>query len=180
MSPDGSTVVLFRALPAALKLSSTEKRSLLEFARTLSEQVAGGRPFTCLIANDRELLRLNREFLNRDYAADVLSFPASDGEAEHGEAELGELAISIERAGTQSTEHRHPLLDEIRILMLHGVLHLTGLDHERDRGQMARAEQKWRRVFGLPVTLIARAASRLASQSGPTHHAHRRSSGARS
>lgn len=154
MSPDGSTVVLFRALPANLKLSISDKRSLQDFACSLLAGVAGDRPFTCLLANDRELLRLNREFLSRDYPADVLSFPTSDPSS------LGELAISVERAAAQAIEHHHALLDEIRILMLHGVLHLTGLDHERDRGQMARAEQKWRGVFGLPSTLIARAAAR--------------------
>jgi probable rRNA maturation factor len=171
MSSDGSSVVLFQALPASLKLSSTEKRLLQEFARSLSAHVSGDRPFTCLVTNDRELSRLNREFLGRDYPADVLSFPvlrpiipepnrqrqpgaASKG---HAQMQLGEIAISIERAAAQAAEHGHELLGELRILMLHGLLHLTGFDHERDHGEMARAERKWRNVFALPTTLIARA-----------------------
>jgi probable rRNA maturation factor len=168
MPSDGSTVVLFRALPANLKLSISDKRSLQNFAHTLSAQVADGRPFICLLANDHQLLCLNREFLRRDYPADVLSFPASDPSS------LGELAISIDRANAQAIEHRHTLLAEIRILMLHGVLHLTGLDHERDHGEMARAEGKWRSVFDLPVTLIARAGPRPSSSAQGTPRTRRR------
>ncbi len=94
--------------------------------------------------------RLNREFLDKDYATDVLSFPSED-------AGLGDLAISAERAEEQAQEFGHSRLDEMRLLMLHGVLHLMGHDHEEDSGEMARAERKWREHFQLPPTLIARA-----------------------
>ncbi len=110
-----------------------------------------------MIADDTELRRLNYSFLGHDYATDVLSFPS------HSSAgELGELAISAERAEAQASEFGHNRIDEICILMLHGVLHLSGMDHEQDRGQMAKAEQKWREELGLPVTLIARTARRRA------------------
>jgi len=66
------------------------------------------------------------------------------------------LAISVERANAQAKSFRHSLVDEIRVLMLHGLLHLTGMDHETDRGAMSRAEKKWRCHFDLPVTLIVR------------------------
>src|SRR5204863_1068833 len=108
------------------------------------------RPFHCLITDDRELRRLNRQFLGHDYATDVLSFPSESG------VELGELAISAGRAAAQAREHGHSRLDEIRILMLHGVLHLKGMDHQTDGGAMARAESRWRQKLGLPAGLITR------------------------
>jgi probable rRNA maturation factor len=150
MSPDGSTV-LFRELPDTVKLSLAEKRQLKNFARVLLQEAVGGRAFTCLVTNDDELRKLNSQFLQHDYATDVLSFPsgASDGE-------LGDMAISIERAEAQARAFGHSRTDEIRILMLHGVLHLLGMDHETDRGEMARAERKWRDQLGLPNALISR------------------------
>lgn len=126
------------------------RRELREFAGQLSARVTGGRTFTCMLTDDRELIRLNRMFLGNDYPTDVLSFPSGGG------ASLGELAISVERAQDQAEEHGHSAVDEIRILMLHGVLHLLGMDHESDRGAMARAERRWRREFDLPAGLIER------------------------
>ncbi|HEY6992057.1 MAG TPA: rRNA maturation RNase YbeY [Bryobacteraceae bacterium] len=118
------------------------------FARDLSQAITAGRPFNCLITDDSELQRLNRTFLKNDYPTDVLSFANGDA--------LGEIAISAERAAAQAQSFGHSLLDEIRILMLHGLLHLSGMDHEKDRGEMARAEAHCRGKFGLPQTLIAR------------------------
>ena len=117
------------------------------FAERLGAEVGDGRPFTCLLTDDRELRRLNRRFLGKDYPTDVLSFP---------EEPLGELAISVERAKDQAADFGHTVEDEIGILMLHGLLHLTGQDHESERGKMARAERRWRERLGLPVGLIER------------------------
>jgi probable rRNA maturation factor len=151
MSSEGSSL-LFRNIPKSLRLGSEHKRALKVFAQTLSDRVAGGRPFCCLVANDEMLRQLNRDFLNADYATDVLSFPsATDGNG------LGELAISVERASEQAQRYGHDLLDELRVLMLHGVLHLAGMDHERDKGKMARIERKLRFELNLPSTLTARA-----------------------
>src|SRR5450432_2352939 len=135
MSPSPDHPVLFRRVPAGLR-----RRPLQDFARALRAGVARGREFHCLITDDRELRRLNRQFRGADYATDVLSFPAEDGAAL-----LGELAISANRAAVQAREFGHSRFDEIRILMLHGVLHLIGMDHEADSGRMARAEARWRR-----------------------------------
>lgn len=154
MTPGDSTV-LFRAVPKQFKLAPEEKRSLKIFAQTLSERVGDGRPWTCLLTNDSELQKLNAAFLGHDYPTDVLSFPTLSGEAD-----LGEIAISAERANAQAEQFGHLLMNEIHILMLHGFLHLTGMDHERDNGEMARAERKWRQEFGLPSTLIARSRRR--------------------
>lgn len=144
-----STAVLFRTLPPLARLSARERNKLRSFALELTINVADGRPFTCLITSDRELRKLNRQFLNHDYATDVLSFPSED-------VGLGEVAISVERAEAQALEFGHKRVDELRVLMLHGVLHLLGYDHERDRGRMGREERKWRSFFNLPATLIAR------------------------
>lgn len=146
MSP-GSTV-LFGALPSELRFSQVEKRFLFDFARDLARQIAPGRAFDCLITDDAELRRLNLAFLRHDYPTDVLSFPNANP--------LGEIAISIERADAQARSFGHARMDEVRILMLHGLLHLAGMDHESDAGEMARAEAHWRAQFGLPRTLIAR------------------------
>ncbi len=162
MSPDGDSqppaatkrvTLLFRALPDQPKISPAQRKELADFSRALTESISAG-AFTCLITNDGELQRLNSSFLGNDYPTDVLSFPAGGGAGE-----LGEIAISLERAAAQANDLSHSWMDEIRILMLHGFLHLTGLDHELDGGQMARAERKWRSVFGLPTTLIARSRS---------------------
>ena len=152
MSPDGSTL-LFRALPAKHKFTPNDKRALNQFVRLLANRVADGRAFTCLITTDKELQQLNQKFLGHDYPTDVLSFPALSVNGN-----LGEIAVSAERAEAQAAEYGHNRLDEIRILMLHGVLHLTGMDHESDRGEMAYAERKWRAEFDLPSNLIARSA----------------------
>jgi probable rRNA maturation factor len=150
MSSDGS--LLFRAIPSRLKLSTEHKRVLQSFVNQLTERVGEGRSFCCLITNDKALHTLNKDFLQHDYPTDVLSFPSLESD------NLGEIAISIERAEAQAEQYGHDLLDELRVLMLHGVLHLTGMDHEKDRGEMRRAERKLRTEFGLPSSLIARAA----------------------
>ncbi|MBM3737589.1 MAG: rRNA maturation RNase YbeY [Acidobacteria bacterium] len=145
MMEPGSTI-LFRRAPAV-----AARAELRQFATCLRNEVAAGRSFTCLITDDRELRRLNREFLGCDYATDVLSFPSG---APTGP--IGDIAISAERAREQAAGFGHSIGDEIRILMLHGVLHLSGMDHESDRGRMRRAESSWRKKLGLPAGLIER------------------------
>ncbi len=131
------------------------RRELRRFADSLVAAVAPGREFTCLLTGDRELRRLNSRFLGRDYATDVLSFPAAGPDGF-----LGEIAISTTRAAEQAREFGHSLEEEIGILMLHGLLHLLGMDHERDRGRMARAERRYREQLRLPAGLIERAPGR--------------------
>ncbi len=137
---------IFRRLPGGLA-----RRRLKAFAARLEERVTAGRRFTCLLADDAELERLNSQFLERDYPADVLSFPSPGPDGF-----LGEIAISADRAADQAREQGHSLEDEIEILLLHGVLHLLGMDHRTDRGKMARAERKHRQDLGLPPGLIER------------------------
>ncbi len=145
MSPEGTTVVFRRRPP------DVRTRALQNYARKLQTGVARGREFDCLITGDAELRRLNREFRGKDYPTDVLSFPAGDGAGS-----LGDIAISIGRARAQAREYGHSTEQEVRILMLHGLLHLLGMDHESDSGSMARAERRWRERLGLPNGLIER------------------------
>jgi probable rRNA maturation factor len=143
--------ILYLTGSAPFRMKSADKRSIEGFVRLLNLRLAGGRGFDCLLTSDEELRRLNRDFLQRDYSTDVLSFPSGSKSGW-----LGDLAISVERAKVQAHEFGHSLLDEIRILLLHGVLHLMGFDHEHDDGRMLRVEQKWRAEFDLPETLISR------------------------
>jgi probable rRNA maturation factor len=149
-------LITYRRKPATL-----DDKSLQSFAEVLRDRVARGREFHCRITNDAELRGLNAQFRGKDYATDVLSFPQDLKNAPDRRMSvefLGDIAVSIERARVQAREWRHSADDEIRILMLHGVLHLLGMDHESDSGRMKRAEIRWRRELGLPVGLIERGA----------------------
>lgn len=155
MSSDESLVLFAPAKRSrSSKPAPLDRRALRQFAERLQQEVGEGRRFSCLITGDTELQRLNHDFLGHDYPTDVLSFPAG-GVAGF----LGELAISRDRAAAQAAEFGHSIEDEIRILMLHGVLHLMGMDHEKkDRGAMRRVETRWRKALGLPSGLIERVA----------------------
>jgi probable rRNA maturation factor len=139
-------LITFRRVP---ERAGFQREDLEAFAQLLKARVARGREFHCRITGDAELQRLNREYLGKDYPTDVLSFPA-DGEF------LGDLAISRHRAAAQARKFRHSITQELQLLMLHGVLHLMGFDHERDGGQMARVERSWQTKLRLPTSLIER------------------------
>lgn len=136
----------------AVATPGVDRRALREFAQRLRQEVAGGRPFCCRITTDREVRELNRRFLGEDRATDVLSFPSGEGLGP-----LGDIAIAFPYARRQAAAIGHPVETELRVLLLHGVLHLLGYDHETDGGRMRRAEQSWRRRLGLPHGLIGRA-----------------------
>ena len=111
-----------------------------------------------LLADDATLRRLNRQFRGKNKATDVLSFPALPVE-EGGDAGLaGDIAVSLETAGRQAAAFGHTLRDEVRVLLVHGLLHLQGMDHEVDAGEMAAREARLRQELGLPAGLIARTA----------------------
>ena len=106
-----------------------------------------------LVTSSAEMKALNRQFRGKDVATDVLSFPFA---AENGKKLVGEIAISADIAAQNARKLGHTVGVEVKILALHGVLHLAGYDHERDRGQMARREQQLRRELHLPAGLIER------------------------
>lgn len=128
-----------------------DREWLESFAALLWITVAGQRDFDCLLTTDTELKRLNHRFRGRKTATDVLSFPSASPET------AGGLAISVGSARAQAREFGHTVEEEIAILMLHGLLHLLGYDHETDTGRMAEAEAGWRASLQLPAGLIQRA-----------------------
>jgi probable rRNA maturation factor len=123
---------------------------------------------TVALVSDARMRTLNRSFRNKDYATDVLSFPTWAGKAggagKAGEAigppstpnYLGDIVIATGVAQRQADEVGHPVGTEIKVLALHGLLHLLGYDHETDAGTMARLEARLRKKAGLKDGLIAR------------------------
>ena len=112
---------------------------------------AGARgALTLAITSDARVRRLNRQFLGKDYATDVLSFPADELGV------LGDVVIALGVARRQAEAAGHSLGIELRVLALHGLLHLLGYDHENDDGRMARVERMLRRKGGLREGLIER------------------------
>jgi len=123
---------------------------LARFARR-AQRLAGLRgDVNVLIAGNRRLQTLNRSFRGKDRPTDVLSFPRKDDAG-------GDIAISADLARSNARLYGHTPKDEIRILILHGMLHLAGHDHETDGGRMARLESRLRSRLKLPTSLIERA-----------------------
>lgn len=137
-------------------------RTLAGFLRDARALVRLPGKVTVLLTTDAEIRRLNRLFRGKNKATDVLSFPAS-GPAAEGIA--GDLAISVPTAIRQAAEHGHRVSTEIKVLILHGLLHLAGYDHETDQGRMARREAQLRARLGLPQGLIERAAGNAKDRS---------------
>ena len=113
-----------------------------------------------LVTSSAEMKSLNRRFRGKDRATDVLSFPA---EPDARKQFAGEIAISAEIAAQNARALGHSPAEEVKILVLHGVLHLRGYDHECDNGQMARREKQLRAKLHLPLGLIERATGERAT-----------------
>jgi probable rRNA maturation factor len=106
---------------------------------------------TVAIVSDARVRTLNRQYRRKDKVTDVLSFPSGE------RGYLGDVVIAAGVAARQAREAGHTLATELRVLALHGLLHLLGYDHERDDGRMARLERRLRRRGGLEEGLIERA-----------------------
>jgi probable rRNA maturation factor len=106
---------------------------------------------TVAIVPDARVRALNRQYRKKDKATDVLSFPSDEP------GYLGDVVIAVGVAKRQAHAAGHSVATEVRVLALHGLLHLLGYDHERDDGRMARLEQRLRRRGGLREGLIERA-----------------------
>lgn len=102
-----------------------------------------GSSATIAFVSDKNIQELNRQFRNVDKPTDVLSFPAGE------ETNLGDIAISVQTAAAQAKENGLTLEDEIAQLILHGLLHLCGYDHETDNGEMNRLELRLRKKLGI-------------------------------
>jgi probable rRNA maturation factor len=129
------------------------KSGLARFLRVAQTAVGVRGDVDVLLSGDRMLRQLNKRFRGKDKATDVLSFPAPK---EFGGEHAGDLAISLDTAKKQADEYGHTLRVEVRVLLLHGLLHIGGMDHEADKGEMATREAELRKALRLPKGLIGR------------------------
>jgi probable rRNA maturation factor len=125
-----------------------QKAELARFARRAQKLAGVSGEIAVLIADNHRIRELNRRFRKKNQPTDVLSFPRQSG---------GDIAISAEIALENAGRYGHAPLDELKILVLHGMLHLAGHDHEKDRGEMAAQESSLRKKLKLPDSLIGRA-----------------------
>ena len=161
LDPDPTSHVRLPARPGGSAQTATLRNQRIPNARTLARFLGEAQSavkvrgqVTVLLTTDTAIRRLNRQFRGKNKATDVLSFPA----VAPGPMKIaGDLAISVNTARRQAEERGHSLATEIKVLTLHGLLHLAGFDHETDEGEMARREQKLRAKLRLPHGLIERA-----------------------
>jgi len=134
------------------KSARVDPRALETFARHVAKAVRlGPNDFAVYLVGDRRIRMLNRRFRGKDRPTDVLSFPSAKEEGgwksqvADQTPRLGEIVISVPAALRQAQEEGHSLREEIRLLVIHGVLHLMGYNHETDGGEMRRKEYALRR-----------------------------------
>ena len=139
-------MVIFESQISASTLSVSVAQ-LQRFARRAQKLVEIQGEVDILIAGNKRLRDLNRRFRRKNKPTDVLSFPRPSG---------GDIAISAQIALENAQRFSHSLASELKILVLHGMLHLAGYDHESDNGRMARAEARLRSQLKLPASLIDR------------------------
>lgn len=158
IDPEANSSIQGRA-DAALALPA-----LRLFLRRARRAVPVAGQVSVLLASDSAIKRLNGRFRGKHRPTDVISFPALEVPVQKSDSSrnllhppvAGDLAISLETAAHQAQRFGHPVATELKILMLHGLLHLAGFDHETDNGEMAAREEQLRRRFRLSTTLIAR------------------------
>jgi len=129
------------------------QRELTLFTTKARRSIGLGGDLSVRITSARELQELNRRFRCKNKPTDVLSFPALVGGG-------GDIAIAREIAERNASILGHSLTAELKILILHGLLHLAGFDHESDNGEMTKRESQLRQQFGLPFGLIERTEGR--------------------
>jgi probable rRNA maturation factor len=129
-------------------VNGASRPGLERFARRVQKLAGVTGPVDILISGNRRLQELNRLFRRKNQPTDVLSFPRTEG---------GDIAISFPIAQQNARRYGHSPAAELKILILHGMLHLAGHDHETDRGRMARIEARLRGQLRLPASLIDRA-----------------------
>jgi probable rRNA maturation factor len=142
--------------PTAARRDPLNKRDLARFVRYAIQAAGGQGAVSVLLTNDKKICELNRQFRKKNTPTDVLSFPSFEPLNDGRARSAGDLAISLDTAARQATGHGHSLDTEVRVLILHGALHLAGFDHESDSGEMALLENRLRKQFGLPSGLIRR------------------------
>lgn len=122
---------------------------LAAFLRRVAEKAptTGATGVAIVLAGDAAVRRLNRQFRGKDQTTDVLSFPAGGETLPDGTSPLGEIVISVAQAGRQAEARGHSLARELRLLVIHGYLHLLGYDHEVDDGTMMRLQARLARAL---------------------------------
>jgi probable rRNA maturation factor len=149
----------------ALRVGVVDGRGRPVRAAGLARWLAGLAPrsgrgtVTIALVSDARMRALNRAYRGKDYATDVLSFPAARTPRTPHLC-LGDIVIATGVLARQAREAGHPPATELRVLALHGLLHLLGYDHETDGGAMRRVEARLRRRGGLGSGLIEREATR--------------------
>lgn len=140
-------MVIFRKAVAGLN-----ETALARFAVRAQRALGLRGEVNILVAGNEELRALNFRFRGKRQPTDVLSFPAMTTAC----GVAGDLAVSADLASVNARRLGHAAAEEVKILVLHGLLHLAGYDHEQDQGEMARQELRLRQRLGLPVGLIER------------------------
>jgi probable rRNA maturation factor len=130
-------------LQRKIKLDTTPFKAFVASLQTEIDDVAG-RDFSVAFISDRRMKELNRFFREKDSTTDVLSFPHEPDQFDDA-TNLGDIVISVVQAQKQADENGLTLENEIQQLILHGVLHLCGYDHETDDGEMNKRELQLRR-----------------------------------
>ena len=125
-------------LQRKVKVQSDDFRSFVKACDSIDE--AAGKTFSIAFISDRRMKELNQFFRGKDTTTDVLSFPHEPDEFDSDKTNLGDIVISAEQAQRQAKENGLTLDDEIKQLILHGILHLCGYDHETDNGEMNTRE----------------------------------------
>lgn len=133
-------------------VKGVSRSGLERFARQAQKLAGVSGDVAVLIAGNRRLRQLNRSFRRKDKPTDVLSFPRHDLHGKEG----GDIAISADIARENAERYGHRTSAELKILVLHGMLHLAGYDHETDSGAMEKTEARLRARLKLPGSLIGR------------------------
>ena len=131
-------------LQRKIKIQSAAFTPFAVLLRSGIEEV-NGRDFSVAFVSDKRMTELNKFFRGKDSTTDVLSFPHEPDEFDKDDPNLGDIVVSVEQAGRQAKENKLTLEDEIKQLILHGVLHLCGYDHETDSGEMNKRELELRK-----------------------------------
>jgi len=144
----------FLQLPEVVNLQRkvrVDLPAITEFTGLIQNAVGEtvGRTFVVAFVNDNRMTSLNSTFRGKDATTDVLSFPHEPDPLDPDDHTLGDIVISAEQAERQARENDLPLDAEIKQLILHGVLHLCGYDHETDKGEMDKREMELRQKLGI-------------------------------
>lgn len=136
--------------------AQVESKTLRATARAALEHAAAPAPaeVTLLLTDDRALHLLNLDYLNQDYPTDVLAFPSGELDPETGRRYLGDIAISFPQARVQAEKGSHPVMAELQLLVVHGLLHLLGHDHAQpeEKKRMWAVQAEILKQLGITIT----------------------------